>query len=124
MLFERPLNEGPFDTFQQAREPFPVFQSLNDQRPFDSVYKIVEPLGGDSFGRLADGWQQEVRPDHGGLRPSEGDGTLNDVLQLADVAGPAIADQHLEGFAGQPLDGFLLRCGMPCNQTTADPRDA
>src|SRR5207245_8304766 len=53
---------------------------------------------------------------------SEGEGALNDVLQLADVARPAIADQHLEGFAGQSLDGFLLRRGMPVKQILDDQR--
>src|SRR3989442_15905353 len=42
---------------------------------------------------------------------------------LADVAGPAIADQNLEGFARQSLDGFLLRRGIPAKQMLADPRN-
>src|SRR5207247_7544740 len=98
-------------------------ERLDVERPRDPVHEIVEPSGGNGFGCLAEGRGQEVGPDHGGLRPDEGDGTLDGVLQFADVPGPAIADQHLEGFASQPLDGFLLRCGMPVEQMLGDQRD-
>src|SRR3989441_11580012 len=123
MFLDGPPDERPFNALDEAGEPAPVLERLDDEWPLDPVHEIVEPSGGNGFGRLADRRRQEVGPDDGGLRPGEGDGALDGVLQFEDVPRPAIADQRLEGFASQPLDSFLLYCGMPVKQMLGDQRD-
>ena len=50
---------------------------------------------------------------------AEGDGTLDHAFELADVAGPVVALQHLEGVAGEADDVLAKLLGEPGRKCSA-----
>src|SRR5712692_8764020 len=120
VLFDSPPNKGHFDALNETGQAFPALQCLDDQRPLDPIHQIIKTLSSDGRRRLADGRGKQVRSDLWRLRSGEGDGTLDDVFELADIAGPAMASQDFQRLAGEPLGSLLLRRGVSNEEMLCD----